>query len=363
MIVCANPKAQYKSYKLEIDEAIFKVLEGDKYILGDEVMALETEFANFNGSKYCIGVGNGTDAIEISLRALNIGYGDEVITVSHTAVATLSAIERVGACPVLVDIDPDYFSLDSVHLQESLTSNTKAIVLVHLYGQAGNLMAIEEFCKKNDLYLIEDVAQAHGALYNGKRLGSFGKVGCFSCYPTKNLGAIGDGGLITTNDEILYDEMLKIREYGWVKRNSVTKGINSRLDEIQAAILRVKLKYLDQDNYRRNEIAKIYNSINLEEVQTPLTRPDSSHVYHQYVCKVQKRDELIGYLSNNNIFAGIHYPFPAHQQPAYSELAKPHSLEITEKICKEIISLPMYPELPKESALLVKEKIEDFYCK
>ncbi len=361
MIVCANPKAQYKSYKSEIDEAISKVLEGDKYILGDEVEAFETEFADFNRSKYCIGVGNGTDAIEISLRALDIGPGDEVITVSHTAVATISAIERVGASPVLVDIDYNYFSLDTNYLEGSLTSKTKAIVLVHLYGQAGDIVHVEEFCKKNDLYLIEDVAQAHGAFYKEKRLGSFGKVGCFSCYPTKNLGAIGDGGLITTDDKSLYEEMLKVREYGWVKRNSVIKGINSRLDEIQAAILRVKLKYLDNDNSRRNEIAKIYNSINLEEVLTPLTRPDSTHVYHQYVCKVQKRDELMEYLSSNDIFAGIHYPFPVHEQPAYKKLVKPHSLEVTEKVCKEIISLPMYPELPKESAFLVKEIIEEFY--
>ena len=207
------------------------------------------------------------------------------------------------------------------------------------------------------------MAQAHGATFNGKRLGSFGKVGCFSCYPTKNLGAIGDGGLITTDDSKLFEEMVKIREYGWDNRVSVRKGINSRLDEIQAAILRVKLKYLDRDNSRRQDIAKIYDLINLEAVQTPLVRSQSSHVYHQYVCKVENRDDLLDFLRANNVLAGIHYPLPVHLQPAFKDTMIPRPLKITEKISHQIISLPIYPELPTKSASLVKELIEDFYCK
>ena len=364
MIPCASPKSQYLSYKNEIDKAINKVLNGEQYILGNQVDLLEREFAEFIGTQYSLGVANGTDAIEIALRALDVGWEDEVITVSHTAVATIAAIESVGAKPVLVDIEDVFFGMDSNLLEEAITSSTKALVLVHIYGQSGELDKIRSFCESHDIFLIEDVAQAHGALYKDKRLGSHGIVSCFSCYPTKNLGAIGDGGLIATNDEQLHIKMEKIRQYGWLKKRSLIKGRNSRLDEIQAAILRIKLKNLDKDNTKRNRIADIYNPLESKNVQIPKIREFSTHVYHLYVCKVSNRDDLLKFLAKNDVFAGIHYPEPVHTQPAYkNNINISGNLGITEKISKEIISLPMFPELSLDNAFKVKSIIEEFYCK
>jgi len=363
MIVCASPKSQYLSHKKEIDLAIEKVLTSDKYVLGPEVLSLEEEFADYIGSKYAIGVSNGTDALEIAMLSLGIGKGDEVITVSHTAVATISAIENTGAEAVLVDIEEHHFTLDTGFLSQAISKKTKAIVLVHLYGQSGNVEEVQSFCKKNNLLLIEDVAQAHGASYKEKKLGSFGQIGCFSCYPTKNLGAIGDGGLIVTNDESLYKSMRRIREYGWEDRRSIVKGRNSRLDEIQAAILRVKLKYLDSDNRSRQKIANIYYEINCNELILPPTRKFCDHVFHLFVCKTKRRDELMKYLYLNKVITGIHYPEPVHLQPTYKKKIKTiGSLKITEGISKTIISLPMYPELPSSDVYMIKDLIEEFFC-
>jgi dTDP-4-amino-4,6-dideoxygalactose transaminase len=361
MITCASPLAQYESHRTEIDAAISRVLDSGMYILGSEVQALEKEFAAYIGTQYAVGVANGTDALELALAALDIGSGDEVITVSHTAVATVAAILRSGATPVLVDIDDDYFSMDATALERAITSKTKAVILVHIYGQPADLDAIIGLCNHNGIILIEDVAQAHGARFNGQRLGTFGTIACFSCYPTKNLGAIGDGGLIATSDNALQQKISMMREYGWRDRISMIPGRNSRLDEVQAAILRVKLAHLDDSNAARNTIAQLYSQLEIDGLSMPKTRPSSSHVYHLFVCRTRSREELLAYLKTNGVFAGIHYPQPVHQQPAFHDkVSIPNKLLNTEKIKEEIISLPMYPELEHESVEEVKSLISNF---
>ena len=362
MIQCANPSAQFQSYRKEIEEAALKVMRSNTYILGKEVLALEEEFASYISAKYAIGVANGTDAIEIALRALEIGPGDEVITVSHTAVATVAAIEATGARPVLVDVDPVFYTLNPAQLSEVLSINTKAVIAVHLYGQPADLDVISNFCSNHSLFLVEDVSQAHGAKYRGNRLGSIGHIGCFSCYPTKNLGAIGDAGLISTNDKVLAKKIRMIREYGWFNRKSLIAGRNSRLDELQAAILRIKLKYLDHDNARRVRLAQYY-SLQLYDldIQLPTIRSQSESVYHLFVIQVNNRDELIESLKKENIYLGIHYPVPVHLQPAYkNRILKSNDLNVTESIVSKIVSLPIYPELGEDNARKVVNAIEYF---
>jgi dTDP-4-amino-4,6-dideoxygalactose transaminase len=351
MILCANPSAQYHSYQTEIEQAIRRVLEGGRYILGPELEALEQEFAAYVSSGYAIGVANGTDALELALRGLNVGSGDEVITVSHTAVATVAAIEAAGAIPVLVDVDPEFYTLDPGQLSSVLTSRTRAVIAVHLYGQPSDLDAIGRFCIENGLALIEDVSQAHGARWKGKRLGSIGQVSCFSCYPTKNLGAIGDAGLVTTNDETLAQKIMMLREYGWKKRYiSELPGRNSRLDELQAAVLRIKLRHLDADNEKRRKIAGHYaNLLTNKSIHTPKIREGVEHVFHLYVVRTQRRQEIIDQLKRNDIYPGVHYPEPVHLQPAYKgRVRTARSMKVTEKLSREVLSLPMYPELSFE---------------
>ena len=348
MILCANPSAQFYSYQDEIEAAVLQVLRSGRYILGGEVEALENEFADYIGVNTAIGVGNATDALEIAMRALDIRPGDEVRTVSHTAVATVAAIEAAGAVPVLVDVDPIYYTLNPAQLQEVLSARTKAVIAVHLYGQAADLDAISDFCTKNHLFLIEDVSQAHGGKWKEARLGSIGQIACFSCYPTKNLGAIGDAGLIATNDASLGRRLRMLREYGWQNRYiSDLVGRNSRLDELQAAILRIKLRHLDSDNGRRQQIASQYkNRLAVNVLELPATRENSSHVFHLYVIATQQRQELRQYLKGHGIQAGIHYPMPVHLQPAYkTRLRTAVDMSVTERLAEEVLSLPMYPEL------------------
>jgi len=362
MIVCANPKAQYLSYKEEIDAAINSVLNGSTYILGDQVSLLEKNFSDFIGTNFSVGVANGTDAIEIALRALDIGIGDEVITVSHSAVATIAGIEACGASPVLIDLEEDFYTMDPKLLKAAFNPKVKAIVVVHIYGQSSSMNQIVDFCHENNLYLIEDCAQAHGAYYEDQRLGSIGDIACFSCYPTKNLGAIGDGGLITTNSHELASKARKIREYGWVNRVSEIKGRNSRLDEIQAAILNVKLKHLDDDNHKRNQIAKVYDRLSSKNFHVPKRRKNADHVFHLYVCRTPFREDLIKYLQDFDVFPGIHYPLPIHLHPAYKGKVNLGSkTSITESIAKEIISLPMYPELKISEAEMIAGLVESFF--
>jgi dTDP-4-amino-4,6-dideoxygalactose transaminase len=364
MILCGNPSAQFKAYQKEIEAAVLRVMRGDRFILGQEVSSLEDEFAEYIGVKYAIGVANGTDALEIALRSLDIGVEDEVITVSHTAVATVAAIEAVGARPVLVDVDPNYYTINPFQLSEVLTSKTKAIIAVHLYGQSADLGIISEFCKRNGIFLIEDVSQAHGAKFNGRRLGSIGDIGCFSCYPTKNLGAIGDAGLITTNKSYLNLNIRKIRQYGWANHYiSEIVGRNSRLDELQAAVLRVKLRHLDESNRKRCLLAAEYD-FHLREQSflcLPQIRSGAEAVFHLYVVRSKNRDELSALLKSKEIYPGIHYPIPIHLQPAYRNRIKvADTMAVTEQLANEVLSLPIYPELDKDSLKIIVDTIKSF---
>jgi dTDP-4-amino-4,6-dideoxygalactose transaminase len=363
MILCANPAAQFHRHQSEIEAVVLAVLRSNRYILGAEVEALENEFADYIGTHSAIGVANGTDALELAIRALDIGPGDEVITVSHTAVATVAAIEAAGAIPVLVDVDPLFYTLNPVQLQEVLTPKTKAVIAVHLYGQAADLDAIGQFCTESNLFLIEDVSQAHGAKWKGRRLGSIGHVGCFSCYPTKNLGAIGDAGLITTNDAQLGNKVRMLREYGWQRRYiSDIVGRNSRLDEVQAAILRIKLRHLDADNGKRQQIAARYSKLLAgQSLQIPTIRESAESVFHLYVLRTGERDALIDHLKKYDIQASIHYPMPVHLQPAYKgRIRTAADMSVTERLAGEVLSLPMYPELTPEDIARVIEAVTSY---
>ena len=350
MIFCGNPKAQYTAHKSEIDAAIQGVLQNGQYILGEETTKLEEEFSDYIGVEYGVGVGSGTEALHLALAACGVSRGDEVITASHTAVATVAAIELIGAQPVLVDIEPDYYTLNPDSLEEVVNSRTKAIIPVHLYGQPANLEPILEISRRRNLYLIEDCSQAHGAIYQGKRVGAWSHMACFSFYPTKNLGALGDGGMVVTNDHTLAGKVRLLREYGWKEKfKSDLPGWNSRLDEIQSAILRVKLKHLEEDNDLRRHWATLYmEGLKSCDVALPKVRSDSTHVYHQFVVGSPRRDALQKFLVDRGIGAQIHYPMAVHQQPAYcNRLGTSTDLGITEKTVEEILSLPMYPELTK----------------
>ena len=349
----ANPKANYEAHRQEIDAAIRRVLESGWYILGGEVAAFEREFAAYCGVEHAVGVGSGTEALHLALKALSIGPGDEVITVSHTAVATVSAIEWTGARPVFVDICAESYTMDPSAVEQAITKRTRAILVVHLYGQSADLQPILEIGDRYHVPVIEDCAQAHGATYHGRRVGGWGIIGCFSFYPTKNLGAIGDGGMVVTRDAALAERVRLLREYGWRERYiSSISGWNSRLDELQAAILRVKLAYLDKENARRRHLAGLYHTLLAE---TPLTLPREmpygQPVYHLYVVRSPQRDALRAYLAARGVQTGIHYPVPVHLQPAYATLGyTAGSLPVTEQIAREILSLPLFPEL-EESAL------------
>lgn len=351
MILCSNPLSQYRTHKKEIDEALHRVLDKGRYILGEETEAFESEFAAYIGVSYGIGVGSGTEAIHLALAACGIGAGDEVVTVSHTAVATVSAIALTGAKPVFVDIEHDFYTLDPQRLEEAITAKTKAVIPVHLYGQAADMLSIIAISKKYGLRIIEDCAQAHGTIYKGRPVGSWSDMACFSFYPTKNLGAVGDGGMIVTGNPDLAAKARLLREYGWAERYvSKIPGWNSRLDELQAAILRVKLPYLDADNERRALLASKYDhTLAGLDLVTPKRRPPSTHVYHLYVIRSAERDELRACLKERGVDALIHYPVPVHLQPAYGGLSQSvDHLQETEKAAREVLSLPIYPEMQEK---------------
>lgn len=350
-VFLTNPKAAFEEHSEEIHAAIDRVLQSGKYILGKEVNAFETTFASLIGLNNCVSVNSGTDAIIIALKALDIGVGDEVITVSHTAVATVAAIEICGATPVVIDVDPFSYCINPKLLNTLVSEKTKAIIPVHLYGHPADMPAIIAFAREHGLFVIEDCAQAHGTSLNGQNVGSFGDIACFSFYPTKNLGAMGDGGAILTNESTLAEKAFLLRQYGWRKRYiSEIQGLNTRLDEIQAAILNVKLHYLLDDNKRRINIAHLYNQ-NLQgtDYLLPMTAKNAVHTWHQYVIQVENRDELAEFLQQNGVSIGIHYPQAVHQQPAYrNRLLGADRLPITEALVPRILSLPMYPQLPLE---------------
>ena len=351
MIAQTDPKAQYLSTKSEIDAAIQEALIAGQYILGPMEKKFEADFAAYCGLSYGIGVANGTDALHLALRAVGVSDGDEVITTSHTATATASAIRMTGATPVFIDTD-DYFSLDIAHAKKALSSKTKAVVAVHLYGQSVDLRGWSAFCDANDLILVEDCAQAHGAIYGEKKVCTFGRVASFSFYPTKNLGAIGDGGAVVTSDPKVADRVKLLAQYGWRERYvSEIEGYNSRLDELQAAILSVKLKYLDANNQKRNRIAnRYYEGLEGLPIDLPKLRAGANHVYHQFVIRCEDRDSLRGFLLERGIHSMVHYPTPIHLQPGYASSCRiPQPLTRTEADAKQILSLPMYPELSDQS--------------
>jgi len=363
MILCANPKAQYLAHRTEIDEAIRNVLERGRYILVEEVRSFEAEFASFVGVAHGIGVGSGTEALHVALAASEIGPGDEVITVSHTAVATIAAIEQAGATPVLVDIEPDFYTLDPARLQSVITERTRAIIPVHIYGQPADLDSIIEIARARNLLVIEDCAQAHGAMYRNQRAGSWGDVACFSFYPTKNLGAVGDGGMVVTNNPSLAKRARLFREYGWAERYvSHLRGWNSRLDELQAAILRVKLPFLDSDNEARRRIAEKYcGRLKDTNIRLPEIRVGATHAFHLFVIRSSHRDALQAYLKEKEIGALVHYPAPVHIQPAYlGRLKGSECLPETERAAREILSLPIYPELGDEETEAVIREVQQF---
>ena len=314
--------AQYNEIQDEIDAAISGVLRSTDFILGAEVERFEEEFADYCDAAYAVGVDSGTSALELALRAYNIGHGDEVVTVANTFIATILAISCTGASPVLVDVDPHTYNLDVSLLEEAITPRTRAIVPVHLYGQPADMDRIMDVARRHGLVVVEDACQAHGALYKGKRVGSLGDAAAFSFYPAKNLGAYGDGGIIVTNDGDVAHSTKMLRNYGQdVKYHHVSQGYNHRLDTLQAAILRVKLRYLDEWNAARRRHAHLYDELLAHtDIVIPAVAGSVEHVYHLYVIRTDERDELAARLQERGVAVGIHYPIPVHLQPAYEHL-------------------------------------------
>lgn len=357
-------KAEYEAYRAEIDTAVARTLSSGWYILGPEVATFEAEFAAYCGVAHAVGVASGTDAVLLGLRALGVGSGDEVITVAHTAVATVAAIELAGARPVLVDIDPETFTMNPELLDMAVTPHTKAIIPVHLYGQPADIPAILAIARRHGLAVLEDCAQAHGATVDGKRVGSFGDAAAFSFYPTKNLGAFGDGGAVVTNQADVAERLRLLRQYGWRERYvSDIPGTNSRLDELQAAILRVRLAHLDEDNGRRQHLAVRYTQhLTGLPLQLPSVRPSADHVFHLYVIQTDRRDALAAFLQEKGVSTAVHYPVPVHLQPAYPPLGyAPGSLPVTERTAGRILSLPLYAHMPEEHLAAVVAAVAEFF--
>lgn len=388
-------KAQYATIKDEIKPVVDNVLESQRFILGPEVEGLEREIAEFSGVSFAIGVSSGTDALLISLMAAQIESGDEVITTPYTFFATAGSISRVGATPVFVDIDPNTYNMNPALIEKKITPKTKVIIPVHLYGQCADMKLILEIAAKHNLIVIEDAAQAIGAEYGGmsserknkqspgacpepcpersrsrsrsrsRRAGSMGHLGCFSFFPSKNLGAFGDGGMVTTNDEALAKHVRDLRTHGGKdKYRNYLIGLNGRLDALQAAVLRIKLKHLESWSNARRLHAKYYDEAfrSLDQVQTPGTESGNVHIYNQYVLRVPKRDELQAYLHEHQIGNAIYYPIPLHLQECYEHLGYTSGdFPESEKAARETIALPVYPELTQQQQDYVIETIQNFY--
>jgi dTDP-4-amino-4,6-dideoxygalactose transaminase len=349
---------QVAAIRAEVDAALAEVLDSGWFILGKQVEAFEREFAEYLGLPGAVGVGSGTDALHLALRALELRPQDEVITVANAGIYAVATIEMAGARPVLVDVDPKTHTIDVGLAEAAITPRTRAILFVHLYGGSADLAGLLELQRRHGLRLIEDCAQAHGGRWQGQRLGSVGDVATFSFYPTKNLGAYGDGGAIAARDPEILERVRLLRMYGWSRQYySEIKGTNSRHDEIQAAILRVKLRHLDESNTRRRALAARYEA-GLRGVATPTALPETEHVYHLYVVRSARRDALRSALADVGIGTGIHYPLPAHLQPAYENLdLGPGSLPETERAAEEVLSLPLYPELTEAEVDRVIEQV------
>jgi dTDP-4-amino-4,6-dideoxygalactose transaminase len=351
----ADPGAGYRAQKAAIDAAVARALGSGWYILGKEGEAFEAEYATWQGAARAVGCANGTDALTLALRGLGIGAGATVVTVSHTAVATVAAIEMVGATPLLLDIDPDTYTMDAEELEAVLADPPpglppiRAVIPVHIYGQSCDLAPMLAAAQRHGVAVIEDCSQAHGATYAGRKVGNHGQVACYSLYPTKNLGALGDGGVLTTDDTALADRIGAIRQYGWKERYiSAEVGVNSRLDELQAAILRVKLQVLDANNARRQAIAAAYDAaLAGGRFTPPARRAGCGHVFHQYVLRVDDRAALMARLRAEGVATAIHYPCPVHLQPAYRGRVAlgPANCAETARAAEQVMSLPMFPEL------------------
>jgi dTDP-4-amino-4,6-dideoxygalactose transaminase len=365
----ADPKGTFERQREEILGAVHRVLEGGSYILGPETRAFEQEFAAYLGGGTAVGVASGTDALQLGLRALGVGAGDSVLTVSHTAVATVAAIEMTGARAVLVDIEDDRMTMSPESLLKTITALSethrfRAVIPVHLYGQPADMPAISGIAGRFGLSVLEDCAQAHGAAIGDRKVGTFGEASAFSFYPTKNLGAFGDAGAVCFADAGVAARARALREYGWRERYvSDEPGVNSRLDELHAAMLRVKLPHLDQENDRRRSIAALYNeALRHGPFQVPAEAPGTGHVYHQYVIRTNRRDDLRSYLAARGINTLVHYPFAVHEQAAYRGRLdlSPGGVPVTERICRQILSLPMHSGLSDEDAQTVCEALRAF---
>ncbi len=358
MIPIIDLKREYQSISSEIDNKLLNLMKNGYYVLGDEVKLFEEEFAEYVGTKYAVSVNSGSDAIYLALKSLKIHDGDEVITVSHTFSSTIDGITRNGATPVMVDIEPNYYCMDTSLIESRITERTKAILPVHIYGHPVNMKEIHRLAKEYGLFVIEDACQSHGALYDGKKTGNLGEIGCFSFYPSKNLGCYGDGGIMVTNNFEVYQLLKMLRNYGQSKKyHHELVGINSRLDEMQAAVLRVKLKYLEEWNEKRRKIANIYNKqLNGLDIVVPREEKGSKHVYYVYVLRTKERDHLKKELLKHGIQTQIHYPIPMHRQGSYSEYNN-GKLPVTEKICGEILSIPMNPWLRNDEVLEICDHV------
>ena len=357
-------KAQYHAIKPEIDTAIERVIANTSFILGREVREFEEALAVFCEAQYCIGTSSGTSALHLAMLACGIGSGDEVITTAHTFTATAEAIWMVGARPVFVDIDEASYNLDPAPIEGAITSRTKAILPVHLYGQPADLDPILEIARRHDLRVIEDAAQAHGARYKGRRVGAIGDIGIFSFYPGKNLGAYGDGGALVTGDKQLADKVRLLRNHGRAtKYEHLQLGYGYRLDALQAAILGAKLPHLEAWTEARRGHARCYTELLGDcDVVAPCEPPQVRHVYHLYVIRAPQRDDLLAYLRARGVGAGVHYPLPLHRQPAYLvEGCGDVHLPTTEKAAAEVLSLPMYPELTEDQIAYIAQAVREFF--
>lgn len=356
-------RAQYDSIRPEVDAAVQRILDNTSFILGDEVARFEQAFAGYVGAKGAVGVASGTAALHLALLACGIGPGDEVITTAHTFIATAEAISHTGARPVFVDIEPRTYNIDPNLVEDAITPRTKAILPVHLYGHPAQMEPLLDIAQRYNLWLIEDAAQAHGAEYKGQRCGTMGHLACFSFFPAKNLGAYGDAGCVTGNDEALLEKVRKLRNHGRTKKYEHEMiGFGERLDALHAAVLGVKLPHLEAWTEAQRAHVRLYNEMLADyHVVTPYASPEVRHVYCYYVIRVHLRDALLTHLKARGIGAGIHYPIPLHRQPAYLEMGYGNvSLPVTEQVAKEVLSLPMYAELTEEQIGYVVDQIKEF---
>ena len=365
MIPIANPLASYCANKEKIDQAIQRVLESGWFVLGKEVETFEKEFAGFHGKDFhAVGVANGTDAIALCLRGIGLENGDEVITSSHTAVATVAGIEQAGCTPVFADINPHTRCIDPNSVKERVGSSTRAIMPVHIYGQPAEMHKILEIAQTHNLAVVEDCSQAHGAEIDGQKVGTFADISAFSCYPTKNLGGTGDGGVILCRSKEFAEKIKSLRQYGWnEERESISPGFNSRLDEIQASILRIKLQHLVDDNAKRRAIALRYNTAFKDlPVNLPSLAETELHAMHLYVIECDRRNDFLAYLRSHQIGANLHYPLAVHQHAAYANRIRGgDSLPVTDQFYRRNLTLPMYPELSNDAVEHIISTVQNWF--